>query len=167
MSELKQLPAPHAAISVEVKRCGGFAVVEYVGPSLEALHAAGCIDRVAFDLFSETRQRIASSELGECKRQRWYSSPPGWKIIWRVWPSQLDRMPGCSSADVAAMSRTEALALLSAMRESIGLSGTGLRLRERAIGQHQRIVQWAECEGVIWPDWDALRVRPAEVQPCA
>lgn len=139
------LSAPHEAISVEVKwRAGGcWADVEYAGASLEEMRAAGCIDAYTLDIFSRTRQRITSSELGTCKRSRWYGKPAGWRIVWTVKRENFHRLPGCSSA---RMSQPRA---------------DGERVR--SVGRHQRSVRWTVIERkLIVVDWDALRVRPME-----
>lgn len=140
-----QLPSPHEAISVEVnwKAGGCWVEVEYAGASLEQLHAAGCIDAYTFDIFSRTRQRITSSELGTCKRSRWYGKPPGWQIIWTVKRENFDRLPGCSSVRIPQP------------------RADGERVR--SVGRHQRSVRWTVIENkLIVPDWDSLRVRPVE-----
>lgn len=167
----KQLRAPHDAISVEIQNCGDHFFVKYAGSTLEALCDAGCIDGDTLDLFSRTRQRVNYTELGTCRRSRWYGHgrSPGWHILWNVWPADLERLPGCSSADMpesADLSRTEALAMLSVVREEIGLGGMGLKRKERAIGRHQRTVQWAVFENVIWPNWQFICGR-AEPAPAA
>jgi hypothetical protein len=58
----------------------------------------------------------------------------------------VDRLPGCSSAEGHAVAN-------------------GVRVRR--VGAKQRPATWACIENLIIVNWDALRVRPVDVQPCA
>jgi hypothetical protein len=161
MSEGNQLPAPHASISVSVEWFGSGATIEYEGPDLQALLAAGCIDQATYNEYNANpRRRLCLWPSHECWRSKLYygrRSGARIKIKHTIWDDAKARsMPGVAdySRESAAFQddSTRALVHLAmAQRET-----EGLIKKQRAVGRFQRLVEYATCENLIVPNWTAL-----------
>jgi hypothetical protein len=148
-SLITDLPEPHQAVSVHFKwpsaqRC----IVEYFGPSLEALHAAGIITDDTFATFKGSRARVVHTGSGDtCRRSRWYGAygktSPHWRITWHADRELALTLPGVSQTEEQAE---------DPMVE-----------RSRCIGRHQRPVRWAVFKRfdfkLIYVDWAGIQAR--------
>jgi hypothetical protein len=114
-SLITDLPEPHQAVSVAFKwpsesRC----IIEYIGPSLEALRDAGCITDEIYGQFTGARMRTAHTGNGDsCRKSRWYGAygkrSPFWKITWHAGRERALKMPGVSESHAGSQWEPSAL----------------------------------------------------------
>lgn len=148
MSDGTPLPAPHESIELlSVVPHASYRTVEYVGPSLEAFHAAGVIDDDAlarFKIGCRVVSRIVNGQIARCERRRWYSKPQGWRIIWHTHRDIAATLPGMSA-------------------ETVNAGEPAMLYRERSVRIGRPPVCWTVIERkLIVIDWDSRRVRPEE-----
>jgi len=157
----RTLPAPHGSISVSIERFAWGACVEYVGPSLEALREAGCIDEATYNEYAANpRRRLCAWPQHECWRRNVYSgkrAPTAIRIRHKLWDEAKARaLPGVREALEGAPATPRALRVDLAQLARVGLETEVLRKKQRAVGRFQRLVEYVTCENLIVPNWSEL-----------
>jgi len=145
-SVIRPLP-DHPAIqaSFDWRADSGLVTVEYIGPSLEEMHAAGCITKEILDQFTRCKFRVCAGPDGSsCQRKRWYGEAgrrfPHWKIRWLA-------------------SREYALTLPGVTEPSVEPS---MVQRSRCVGRLQRLIDWTVIERkLIVVNWGMIRAQTA------
>lgn len=160
MSASKQLPAPHDAVCVTVTWGPlDHLRVYYEAPSVEALHAAGCVDdaMLAFYLANPRKRMLTYRADGEfgCElfrnngrlhsarlERRFYSTSE-----FHFWKT----LPGVFEEDARNFLKNRTVAVA----EWVDKVTTN-----RAVGRFQRMVNWASVDGfLIVPNWPMIRAQ--------
>jgi hypothetical protein len=163
-SLLTSLPEPHQAVSVSFKWPSELhCIIEYIGPSLEALRDAGCITDDIYDQFSRCKMRVVYGHKGDrCRRSRWYGEygkrSPFWKVTWHAARDRALKMPGVTEEHFLAGWEPSALTQEAE---------PAMVQRARCIGRKQRTVRWSVFERLlIVVDWDAVRAATISQRQC-
>lgn len=171
-ADFKPLPAPHDAIDVKANRYDWGFCIEYRGPSLAALLAAGCITQFMVDQLSDPRgrndprgrvdaegarfrlsKRPTKSEPDRCVLCRWIHFDKGGSAAKAL------TLPGMAAyLDVqSAPESTQPRIKTGARGIAKVLGATDAQERTRAVGRFRRVVSWVTVGGIVCPDWPTIR----------
>jgi hypothetical protein len=158
-NDSRPLPAPHAFITVSAEEFPWGIYVAYVGPSLDALAAVGCITadmRRQFDQRSNGKERKDEygDEYHRCKKPR-KDQPHRVRLVRHIHDTDRARtLPGVAECLDEAKARKEA----EAQRPPCSLDYNQMQQRNRPVGRFQRIVKWVEVERkLIVINWNQIR----------
>jgi hypothetical protein len=155
---ITNLPEPHQAVSVSFKwPSETICIVEYIGPSLEALRDAGCITDEILGVFTRVKMRVFHRNGSVCKRSRWYGEygkrSPYWKITWSVRREFALTLPGVTTEQHAQAGGWEPSPLSTEAEPA-------MVQRARCIGRKQRPVRWSVFERkLIVVDWERIQAQ--------
>lgn len=155
----------HEGIRVFAKRYDPL-LIKYIGPSLDALHAASCITDKMLECFNSGKRGGSRfrDENGDCfsRRPRKTKKCPEGVQITR-WVKDVDRaisLPGVAAYLNGAHSLVQAAG--SRGEPTVGellklFPGRGFKKRERCIGRFQRPTEWMSIGNVPLIDWRSIR----------
>jgi len=138
-SLIRPLP-DHPDVTVAFDWQGENVRIDYVGPSLQQLYAAGCITDEVVAAFGAGMRVLGMRDGSSCRRRRWYGTEGRklayWKIEWRAFRERALTLPGVTEPSVEP-----------SMVE-----------RCRNVGRLQRPARWSVIEGkLIVVDWATIR----------
>lgn len=141
------LPQPHENVELSVVRfCSGF-WVEYTASSRADLIAAGLLDAYMLEKIA-TQKRGARKDAAGFRFMLWER---GGKCRLRRTPKT-----DAEALDLLGVRELYPSGIPPYSRDNEARaepSTQGLTMKQRPIGRFRRLVEWASCENVIWPNW--------------
>lgn len=157
------MPAPHEHVTVEVSRPGEYThryVVFYTARPAE-LRAAGLVTALMEDKILNQRAghhmddnhhafRLLPANDGDPlpKRVLWASVEPIRLCYYRMYAARLLYMPAVAALFPEGIPTDDE-------QEEIS-PPAGLKVRQRAVGRFQRLVEYANIGNTIWPNWQKI-----------